>query len=182
VSPNRSGLAERRFYEPTIATDVSDRVALSTRNSSALPIVEYTDIDAAVRRANSGMFGLGGSVWSAEAEQAATVAQRLGTGLSWVTTHTVLSPALPFCGAQWGGLGTEAWTRHTASEPANLPAGLVVLVHFLDNPVDHDRQQAGATPSNSPIRGSFPAASPFIGTVTVASLPSGLVDRITRTV
>jgi acyl-CoA reductase-like NAD-dependent aldehyde dehydrogenase len=54
----------------------------------ALPIVEYTDIDAAVRRANSGMFGRGGSVWSADTEQAATVAQRLETGLSWVNTQT----------------------------------------------------------------------------------------------
>src|ERR1700722_3084676 len=55
----------------------------------ALPIVEYTDIDDAVRRANSGMFGLGGSVWSADTEQAATVARRLEKGLSWVNTHTV---------------------------------------------------------------------------------------------
>jgi hypothetical protein len=164
-------------------TDVSDRVRLVDEEQlgPALPIVEYTDIDDSVRRANSGMFGLGSPVWSADTERAATV-QRLETGLSLVNTHTVLSPALPFCGAKWSGLGTEAWTRHAASEPANLPAGLVVLVHFLDNPVDHDRQQAGATPSNSPIRGSFPAASPFIGTVTVPSLPSGLVDRITRTV
>jgi acyl-CoA reductase-like NAD-dependent aldehyde dehydrogenase len=101
------------FYEPTIVTDVSDGVGLVDEEQfgPALPIVEYTDIDDAVRRANSGMFGLGGSVWSADTERAAAVAQRLETGLSWVNTHTALSPALPFGGAKWSGLGTEGSPR-----------------------------------------------------------------------
>lgn len=101
------------FYEPTIVTDVSDGVRLVDEEQfgPALPIVEYTDIDDALRRANSGMFGLGGSVWSADTERAAAVAQRLETGLSWVNTHTALSPALPFGGAKWSGLGTEGSPR-----------------------------------------------------------------------
>jgi acyl-CoA reductase-like NAD-dependent aldehyde dehydrogenase len=101
------------FYEPTIVTDVSDGVRLVDEEQLGppQPIVEYTHIDDAVRRANSGMFGLGGSVWSADTERAAAVAQRLETGLSWVNTHTALSPALPFGGAKWSGLGTEGSPR-----------------------------------------------------------------------
>ncbi|MFJ2826904.1 aldehyde dehydrogenase family protein [Streptomyces sp. NPDC087263] len=101
------------FYEPTIVTDVSDgvRIVDEEQFGPALPIVEYTDIDDAVRRANSGTFGLGGSVWSADTERAAAVAQRLEAGLSWVNTHTALSPAMPFGGTKWSGLGTEGGVR-----------------------------------------------------------------------
>lgn len=101
------------FYEPTILTDVSDgvRIVDEEQFGPALPIVEYADIDDAVRRANSGMFGLGGSVWSADADRATAVAQRLETGMSWVNTHTAISPAVPFGGAKWSGLGTEGSAR-----------------------------------------------------------------------
>ncbi|MFD4522466.1 aldehyde dehydrogenase family protein [Streptomyces sp. NPDC058470] len=101
------------FYEPTILTDVSDgvRIVDEEQFGPALPIVEYTDIEDALRRANSGMFGLGGSVWSADTERAEAVARRLETGMSWVNTHTAISPAMPFGGAKWSGLGTEGGPR-----------------------------------------------------------------------
>jgi acyl-CoA reductase-like NAD-dependent aldehyde dehydrogenase len=73
--------------------------------------VEYTDIEDALRRANSGMFGLSGSVWSADTERAAAVAQRLETGLAWVNTHTALLPGMPFGGTKWSGVGTEGSAR-----------------------------------------------------------------------
>ena len=62
------------------------------------------------RRAGPGQrdhFGLGGSVWSADPDRAADVAERLETGTAWVNTHAALAPHQPFGGAKWSGIGVE---------------------------------------------------------------------------
>src|SRR5664280_1160731 len=77
------------FFEPTILTDVTD----GTR------IVD--------ERANSTHFGLSGSVWGADADRAAAVANRLECGTAWVNTHLALGPSQPFGGFKWSGIGVE---------------------------------------------------------------------------
>jgi acyl-CoA reductase-like NAD-dependent aldehyde dehydrogenase len=101
------------FYQPTILSDVSDgvRIVDEEQFGPALPVVEYIDVDDAVRRANSGEFGLGSSVWSADPARANAVADRIDAGMSWINTHLVLSPAFPFGGAKWSGIGVEGGLR-----------------------------------------------------------------------
>jgi len=97
------------FYEPTILAGVSDgvRVVDEEQFGPALPIVEYSDVDDAVCRANAGKLGLASSVWSADADRAAQVADQLDAGTTWVNAHRGVSPAYPFGGLKWSGLGTE---------------------------------------------------------------------------
>jgi acyl-CoA reductase-like NAD-dependent aldehyde dehydrogenase len=100
---------EGYFFEPTILTDISDGVAIVDEEQfgPALPVIRYTDVDDALRRANSGNFGLGGSVWSSDPQRAADVAARMECGSAWVNAHTALAPNLPFGGLKWSGLGVE---------------------------------------------------------------------------
>jgi acyl-CoA reductase-like NAD-dependent aldehyde dehydrogenase len=109
------------FYEPTILSGVSDglRVVDEEQFGPVLPVVEYHDVDDAVRRANNGQFGLGGSVWSADTDRATAIARRLDTGSAWVNTHTALSPAFPFGGAKWSGVGIEGgrWGIEGVTDP-----------------------------------------------------------------
>ena len=60
-----------------------------------------------VERANSTHFGLSGSVWGADGDRAAAVADRLECGTAWVNTHLALGPAQPFGGFKWSGVGSE---------------------------------------------------------------------------
>ena len=53
------------------------------------------------------MFGLGGSVWSADVEKATGMAARLETGSAWVNQHFDLSPMVPFGGVKESGMGVE---------------------------------------------------------------------------
>jgi acyl-CoA reductase-like NAD-dependent aldehyde dehydrogenase len=109
------------FYEPTILSGLSDgvRVVDEEQFGPVLPIVEYDDVEDAVRRANSGKFGLGGSVWGGDTERAAAIAQRLDTGSAWVNTHTAMSTDFPFGGAKWSGLGIEGgrWGIEGVTDP-----------------------------------------------------------------
>lgn len=97
------------FFEPTILSGVADgtRIVDEEQFGPALPVIAYRDVDDAVERANATMFGLSGSVWSADPDRAAEVASRLECGTAWVNTHLALQPNQPFGGAKWSGIGVE---------------------------------------------------------------------------
>jgi acyl-CoA reductase-like NAD-dependent aldehyde dehydrogenase len=97
------------FFEPTILADISDgtRIVDEEQFGPALPVIAYRDVEDALERANATHFGLSGSVWSADADRAAEIAERLECGTAWVNTHLALAPHQPFGGAKWSGLGVE---------------------------------------------------------------------------
>ncbi|MFI6596981.1 aldehyde dehydrogenase family protein [Nonomuraea sp. NPDC050536] len=100
------------FFEPTILAGLSDgaRIVDEEQFGPALPVVSYRDLDDALERANGTHFGLSGSVWGTDADRAAEVAGRLECGTAWVNTHLALSPAQPFGGFKWSGVGVENGT------------------------------------------------------------------------
>jgi acyl-CoA reductase-like NAD-dependent aldehyde dehydrogenase len=97
------------FYRPTVVAEVADGVRLVDEEQfgPALPIVAYTKLEDAIESANATHFGLGGSVWSANVDHAVDVAKELVCGTAWVNKHLDLSPATPFGGAKWSGIGVE---------------------------------------------------------------------------
>ena len=97
------------FFPATLVADVSDGVRLVDEEQFGpiLPIIRYTDVDDAIRRANNSPFGLGGSVWSADREKAVELAQRLECGSAWVNTHGTIQPNAPFGGVKQSGFGVE---------------------------------------------------------------------------
>ncbi|WP_026341702.1 aldehyde dehydrogenase family protein [Actinomadura atramentaria] len=97
------------FFAPTILADVPDgsRIVEEEQFGPALPVIPYRDVDEALARANGTHFGLSGSVWGADADRAAAVADRLECGTAWVNTHLALAPHQPFGGFKWSGLGVE---------------------------------------------------------------------------
>jgi len=97
------------FYEPTILTGASEgmRIVDEEQFGPALPVIPYTDENDAVARANATMFGLSGSVWSADPDRAGAVAERLECGTAWVNAHVALAPHQPFGGFKWSGIGVE---------------------------------------------------------------------------
>ncbi|WP_217180977.1 aldehyde dehydrogenase family protein [Streptomyces sp. AC495_CC817] len=97
------------FYRPTIIADVEDGAAVVDEEQfgPVLPVIRYTDVDDAIRRANGTEQGLGASVWGADADAAAEVAQRLEAGTVWINQHGGVDPAIPFGGTKASGYGLE---------------------------------------------------------------------------
>lgn len=112
------------FYEPTILSEVAEgvRIVDEEQFGPALPVLSYTSVDDAIRRANDTTFGLGASVWSADPDRAAALADRLEAGTVWINTHGVLGHAQPFAGTKWSGLGAEngIWSVHAFTEPQTI--------------------------------------------------------------
>ncbi|MEM9173705.1 MAG: aldehyde dehydrogenase family protein [Myxococcota bacterium] len=117
------------FFPLTIVADVTDghRLVDEEPFGPILPVIRWTDDDDVVRRANDTRFGLGGSVWSADADKATAMAARLETGSAWVNQHFSLSPFLPFGGVKESGMGVEngPWglAEFTSSQVLNIKKG-----------------------------------------------------------
>lgn len=97
------------FYRTTIVADIDDGAALVDQEQfgPAIPIIRYSDVDDAVRRANDSDQGLGASVWSDDADAAFDVAKRIQAGTVWINQHGGLNPMVPFGGSKASGYGQE---------------------------------------------------------------------------
>ncbi|MBX6387409.1 MAG: aldehyde dehydrogenase family protein [Frankia sp.] len=97
------------FFQPTILAGATEgtRIVDEEQFGPALPVIPYRDVDEVVARANGTMYGLSGSVWSADPDRALAVADRLDCGTAWVNTHIALGPHQPFGGVKWSGIGVE---------------------------------------------------------------------------
>lgn len=97
------------FYPVTFVADVKEGTPLVDEEQfgPALPIIRYTDVEDAMRRANADPLGLGGSVWGADTAQARRLAQRLECGITWVNRHGGIQPNTPFGGVKQSGMGVE---------------------------------------------------------------------------
>ncbi len=97
------------FLPITILTDVtpSMRVVKEEVFGPVLTITPFDDEDEALRLANDSEYGLGGSVWSSDAQRAAKVASRLDSGGAWVNQHPAMGPDIPFGGVKGSGIGVE---------------------------------------------------------------------------
>ena len=97
------------FIEPTIVADVAEgtRLVDEEQFGPVLPVIRFSDIDDAVRRANGTRYGLGASVWSRDMQRARAVADRLEAGTVWINKHAELLPTVPFGGSKQSGIGVE---------------------------------------------------------------------------
>ena len=117
------------FFPLTIVADVTDghRLVDEEPFGPILPVIRWSEDDDVIRRANDTRFGLGGSVWSADAEKATEMARQLETGSAWVNQHFSLSPFLPFGGVKESGMGVEngPWglAEFTSSQVLNVKKG-----------------------------------------------------------
>jgi geranial dehydrogenase len=96
------------FVEPTIFADVDNnaRIAQEEIFGPVLAVIPYDGEDEAVRIANDSLFGLGGSVWSADSAHATAVARRVASGTVGVNGY-MPSLGAPFGGIKGSGLGRE---------------------------------------------------------------------------
>ncbi len=97
------------FIRPTLITELADtaRLVREEQFGPVLPLLSYKTIDEVIDRANDSIYGLGGTIWSADPERALAVAMRLDTGVAWVNCHMSLTPDVAVGGAKQSGFGAE---------------------------------------------------------------------------
>jgi acyl-CoA reductase-like NAD-dependent aldehyde dehydrogenase len=97
------------FIRPTLIKDIPDgaRLVREEQFGPVLPLLSYQSIDEVIERANDSVYGLGGTIWSANPERALAVALRIDTGVVWVNCHMSLTPDIAVGGSKQSGIGAE---------------------------------------------------------------------------
>jgi succinate-semialdehyde dehydrogenase/glutarate-semialdehyde dehydrogenase len=100
--------SEGAFYDATVLSGVEHGTTITTTEifGPVTAIIEYTDVDEAIRMANDTIYGLIAYVYG-ETGQAFSVAQRLEAGMVAVNRAVLSDPAAPFGGMKQSGLGRE---------------------------------------------------------------------------
>ena len=104
-----SGEGDGFFYSPTVVADVDNDAELARQEvfGPVVSVSRFTDADEAIAAANSGSYGLASSVWTANVGTASAVASRLRFGFTWVNTHGVATPEMPWAAMKGSGNGCD---------------------------------------------------------------------------
>ena len=98
------------FVEPTCFVDVTPdmRIAQEEIFGPVIAVIPYEDDEDAIRIANDSIYGLSGSVVSADLERSMGIARRIRTGTLSVNGAAPVMGDLPFGGYKQSGIG-RAW-------------------------------------------------------------------------
>ncbi len=97
------------FIAPTILADVNNQMEIAREEifGPVVSVIPYDTEEEAVHIANDTPYGLGGGVWTTDAERGAAIATRMRTGTVTINHSVVLDFRSPFGGFKKSGIGRE---------------------------------------------------------------------------
>lgn len=84
------------------------RIVAEEQFGPVLPLLKFDDIADVVRRANDSPYGLGGQVWSGDADKALEIGSLLDTGNVFINQTQAIYAHSPFGGHKASGVGVES--------------------------------------------------------------------------
>lgn len=98
-----------RYFSPTVFAGVSENMSIAQEEifGPVLSVLKFSDLDDAVRIANSTLFGLSSGIWTSNVTSAMKFAKSVRSGTVWVNCWMDGFPEMPFGGFGESGIGRE---------------------------------------------------------------------------
>lgn len=108
----RSDLGSGQFVEPTIFTEVDNKMRIAQEEvfGPVLSVIKFKDEDDALRIGNDILYGLAAGVWTKSLKRAMKMADGLRAGTVWINNYRATSFTSPFGGFKRSGVGRESGT------------------------------------------------------------------------
>ena len=127
------GIDRGWFIEPTVFVNVDNKMTIAQEEifGPVVAVIPYDDVDDAVRIANDSIYGLSGTVWSADTDRATEIAKQVRTGTISINGFT-LDFSCPFGGFKSSGmgreLGPEGLEAYLEAKTISYPSGRTTAV------------------------------------------------------
>ena len=104
------------FVQPTVFADVTDdmRIAREEIFGPVMSVLDFSDEDEVIARANDTEFGLAAGVFTRDIQRAHRVIDQLQAGTCWINAYNLTPIEMPFGGYKKSGIGRE--NGHAAIE------------------------------------------------------------------
>lgn len=102
------GLDGGFFVQPTVFADVDNKMTIAQEEifGPVLSIIPYDTEEDAIKIANDSVYGLAGSVWTADVQRGIEVSEKIRTG-TYAINWYAFDPCCPFGGYKNSGIGRE---------------------------------------------------------------------------
>ncbi|WP_420959859.1 betaine-aldehyde dehydrogenase [Brucella sp. IR073] len=107
--PHLQGFEKGFFIEPTVFTDVTDDMTIAREEifGPVMSILDFSDEDEVIARANDTEFGLAAGVFTSDLARGHRVISQIKAGTCWINAYNLTPVEVPFGGYKQSGIGRE---------------------------------------------------------------------------